>query len=65
MRKVLLGLVALLGVVGVVLSLIMFISAIRFGEIGRVVLYFITLLVSGELSAICIVDMLGKKQDKT
>ena len=65
MRKLLLAFGALFGFIGAILSLIMFISAIRFGEIGRVVLYFVTLLVCGELSVISLVNLFGKKQDKT
>ncbi len=63
MRKFLLGISALVSLVGVLLSLIMFIMSIRFGELGRVLLYFVTLLISGEVLIICIMKLWGSRKD--
>ena len=61
MRKFLLVSATIIGVLGVILSLIMSVSAIRFYELGRVLLYFITMLVCVEMSVICIMKLLSKK----
>lgn len=49
-RRLLFILAALIGIAGLVLSVIMFISAIRFYEIGRVILYFMLAAVCAELT---------------
>jgi len=65
MRKFLLIALSLAGLVGVILSLIMFIAAISFCELGRIILYFITLFVCGEMSVICIIKLCKNKNDIT
>lgn len=63
MRKFLLGFLSAVGLIGVILSLIMFITAIRFGELGRVILYFFTLLICVEMSVFFAMKLFGKKKD--
>lgn len=63
MRRFLLVLIALVGLIGVILSLIMLVTAIRFNEFGRVILYFTTLLICGEMSVIAIIKLWCKKDD--
>ena len=41
MKKTVYKLLALLGALGLIASIIMFISAIKFGELGRVIVYFV------------------------
>ena len=41
MKKMVYKLLALLGALGLIASIIMFISAIKFGELGRVIVYFV------------------------
>lgn len=41
MKKSVYKLLALLGALGLIVSIIMFISAIKFGELGRVIVYFV------------------------
>ena len=41
MKKTVYKLLALLGALGLIVSIIMFISAIKFGELGRVIVYFV------------------------
>ena len=41
MKKTAYKLLALLGALGLIASIIMFISAIKFGELGRVIVYFV------------------------
>lgn len=39
----------LLGIIGVIASVVMLVSAVRFMEWGRVLLYFVTMVISGEV----------------
>ena len=41
MKKTVYKLLALLGALGLIVSIIMFISAIKFGELGRVIVYIV------------------------
>ena len=41
MKKTVYKLLALLGALGLIASIIMFVSAIKFGELGRVIVYFV------------------------
>jgi len=41
MKKTLFQLLALIGAVGLIASIVMLVSAIKFGEIGRVIVYFV------------------------
>ena len=41
MKKTLFQLLALVGAIGLIVSIVMLVSAIKFGEIGRVVVYFV------------------------
>ena len=50
-------LAAIIAGIGVLLSVIMFISAIRFGELGRVILYAVTTIVSLEMGILAIGKM--------
>ena len=54
-------LLGLIGIVGMVLSLIMFISAIRFHELGRVVLYLVTAVVCLEMIILSLLKAFPKK----
>ena len=49
MKKTVYKLLALLGALGLIASIIMFISAIKFGELGRVIVYFVTGILCLEL----------------
>ena len=62
--KFLFVILAAAGVIGVILSAILLVSAIRFGELGRVLLYSVTAIVCAELAAISITKLLPKKEDK-
>lgn len=53
-KKVICILAAIIAGIGVLLSVIMFISAIRFGELGRVILYAVTTIVSLEMGILAI-----------
>ncbi len=53
-------LLGLIGIVGMVLSVIMFISAIRFHEIGRVILYLVTAVVCLEMTVLSLMKALPK-----
>lgn len=41
MKKTLFQLLALVGAIGLIVSIVMLVSAIKFGEIGRVIAYFV------------------------
>ena len=61
--KVLFIILAAIGVIGVILSVILLISAIRFGELGRVLLYSISALVCAELAVLSVMKALSNKRD--
>lgn len=61
MRKYLYIVITLLGIVGVILSLVMLMGAFRFGEWGRFFLYVITLLIGIELSVVGLTGLIGRK----
>ncbi len=63
-NKVVSVLLALIGIVGAVLSVVMLISAIAFSEWGRVVLYCVTLAVCVELTVLNIMNMKPKKNEE-
>lgn len=52
-KRIVFLLLALLGLVGAVLSLTMLISAVQFSEWGRVVLYSVTMAVCIEMAVVC------------
>ncbi len=63
-RKVVLVLLTVLGAAGAVLSVGMLISAIRFLEWGRVILYCVTLAVSVELALLNILKLKPGETDE-
>lgn len=64
MRKAVLVVASVIGLIGVILSLILLITAIRFGELGRTLLYFVTLLISAEMFGICLTKLFGRQKDR-
>ena len=52
---------AMLGLIGIILSVIMFVSAIRFGELGRVIAYSFTAVICLELTIFSIVKLIPKE----
>ena len=54
-------LLSLIGVAGAILSAVLFVSAIQFFEIGRIILYFITAVVCIELSVLSFLKAFPKK----
>lgn len=63
-KNILYVILALLGIVGAGLSVAMIISAVNFGEWGRVVLYCVTLAVCVELAVVGISKLrLANKKD--
>jgi len=49
MKMLLSASLLLLGIIGVIASVVMLVSAVRFMEWGRVLLYFVTMVISGEV----------------
>ena len=62
MRKAIFIVISLVGVVCAVLSVIMLISAIRFRELGRIMLYFVTLLVGIEVLCVGAAKLFGSNK---
>ena len=50
MKKTVYKLLALIGALGLIVSTVMFVSAIKFGELGRVIVYFVIGILCLELS---------------
>ena len=61
---ILLVLLSLLGAAGTALSLAMFVMAILYGELGRVIFYFMLCVFSVELSAYCVVQLIKRCRQK-
>jgi len=55
-------LLALVGIAGIVLSAIMLISAIRFYELGRVVLYSVTAIICLEMTVLSLMKAFPKNE---
>ena len=62
-KKLLLLCTGILFIVGAGLCVAMSVSAVKFLEWGRVVLYSVCLAVCVEASVLCLTQMKGKKQD--
>ena len=52
----------LIGTAGVILSVIMLISAIQFNEMGRMVLYLVTTIVCTELAVLSFIKAFSRKE---
>ncbi len=63
-NKIVSVLLALIGIVGAVLSVVMLITAIQFSEWGRVILYCVTLAVCVELTWLNILNIKQKKNEE-
>ena len=57
-------LLAILGCGGMVFALVMFIMAIRFGELGRVVFYFVITLLFGEMTVLAVLRLVHERGRK-
>ena len=64
MNKALLIALSVIGAVGFILSCVLFISGICFGEWGRVILYFVTACVCAEMSVISLMKLFPNNKDK-
>ena len=62
--KAIFVLLALIGLVGAALSVVMLISSIQFSEWGRVILYCVTLAVCVELIMLNIMNLKAKKNEE-
>jgi len=62
MKRILLLIVTLLSMIGFFVSAVMFVMAIRFGELGRVVFYGVLAVASAELAILSILRLRRKPQ---
>ncbi len=61
-KRVVFVLLGIIGLAGTVLSAIMFVSAIRFSELGRVVLYLVTAVVCMEMTVLSFMKAFPKSE---
>ena len=61
-KRFLFILLALIGIVGAILSAILFVSAMLFGELGRVILYLVTTIVCVEMTVLAAMRAFPRKE---
>ena len=61
---ILFALLALIGTAGAVVSAVMFVMAIRFGELGRVIVYFMLAVLSLELAIYSFVRLVNLRKSQ-